>query len=92
MGGLPRAGVNRSVRGLTLSYIGETGEESAKASTYPAEPDGTRFCCSTRRMHSSEGAVKFKDNHDRYANIEVSYLLKTTVSQQHPSLGDSALA
>ena len=91
MGGLPRAGVNRSVRGLTLRYIGETGEESAKGLDLPRRAGRHAILLFDEADALFGRRSEVKDSHDRYANIEVSYLLKTTVSQQHPSPGDSAL-
>ena len=35
-----------------------------------------RFCCSMKRMRLFGKRSEVKDSHDRYANIEVSYLLQ----------------
>ena len=50
-------------------------EEPARASSTP--PSGAaRSCSSTRRTRCSASAREVKDSHDRYANIEVNYLLQ----------------
>jgi hypothetical protein len=66
---------------LSLRLAGRQGGARAdselprRATLLPDEPDA---------LFGRRPGVR--DSHDRYANIEVSYLLKTTVSQQHTSL------
>ena len=43
-----------------------------------------RSCCSTRPTRCSASAARCKDSHDRYANIEVSYLLQRMEAYRGP--------
>jgi SpoVK/Ycf46/Vps4 family AAA+-type ATPase len=65
---------------IDLSAVGEQvhrrdGEEPAPG-VRCGGGKGARSCCSTRRTRSSASAAEVKDSHDRYANIEVGYLLQ----------------
>ncbi len=68
---------------VVSKYIGET-EKNLKQ-VFDARRRGRRRCCSsTRPTRSSASAAKCKDSHDRYANIEVGYLLQRMESLPGP--------
>ena len=56
-------------------YIGET-EKNLEPHLRRAPRAPTRSCSSTRPTRCSASAREVKDAHDRYANIEVAYLLQ----------------
>ena len=59
---------------VVSKYIGET-EKNLKQ-VFDAAETGGLCCCSTRPTPSLASVREVKDSHDRYANIEVGYLLQ----------------
>ena len=80
--------------GVVSKYIGET-EKNLDADLPRRASRATRSCSSTKPTRCSASAREVKDAHDRYANIEVAYLLQrieeydgvvilaTNLKQQH---------
>ena len=59
---------------VVSKFIGET-EKNLRASS-PRPRPRTPSCSSTKPTRCSASAARSKDSHDRYANIEVGYLLQ----------------
>ena len=55
-------------------YIGETEKNLRRV--FDAAEEAARSCSSTKPTRSSASGARCKDSHDRYANIEISYLLQ----------------
>ena len=70
----PRPLSHRSRPRWSASTSARPRRTCAACSTRPRT--AARSCCSTKPTRSSANAAKCKDSHDRYANIEVSYLLQ----------------
>ena len=61
--------------GVVSKYIGET-EKNLDRDLRRRRATRTPCCSSTRRTRCSASAPRCSDAHDRYANIEISYLLQ----------------
>ena len=60
---------------VVSKYIGET-EKNARPDVRRGRGAATSCCSSTKPTRCSASAREVKDAHDRYANIEVGYLLQ----------------